>query len=87
MGILFGAKLDIPSNLHLRDTLYDDSDDMHRHADTICALADETHRSAEEIAFVYEEVLTLLKPQARVPDYLPVLVSKRVKDHFRRLRH
>jgi hypothetical protein len=50
------------------------------HANAITALATEIDRPATEVRSVYEHVYRQLKPKARIPDYLPLLVSRRARD-------
>jgi hypothetical protein len=83
MSVHFGSAHIPPIHLHLHDALYVDSQDKQRHLFTIHAIAAEIARPIEEIAALYEEVLTSMKQHARVPDYLPVLVSKKVKQYYR----
>ena len=51
----------------------------------IQALADEFERPFEEIALVYCANLAMLAASASVFDYLPVLVSKRLRSQYARL--
>lgn len=65
------------------DAIYADSHDRQRHLGSMRAIADELHRPIDEIAGLYEEVLAQMRAHARIPDYLPVLVSKKVRQLFR----
>lgn len=65
------------------DSLYTDDHDRERHAGSMRAVAEQIHCQVDEIAGLYEELLTELKAQASVPDYLPVLVSKKVREIYR----
>ncbi|QDZ27097.1 DUF3562 domain-containing protein [Noviherbaspirillum sp. UKPF54] len=64
-------------------TIYTDSHDRQRHRGSMQAIADEMHRPLDEIAELYEEILGQMKATAQIPDYLPVLVSKKVKQMCR----
>lgn len=68
----------------LEPGIYSDSCERQRHLGSMQAIADEIHRPLDEIAELYEEVLRHLKAQAQILDYLPILVSKRVKQSYRR---
>ncbi|NEX62232.1 DUF3562 domain-containing protein [Noviherbaspirillum galbum] len=57
-----------------------------RHVHSIHALAEEIGMPVDEVAAAYEEVLDELSDQAEVTDYLPILVSKRVKRYYRASR-
>ena len=70
--------------LFLHDALYDDPHDRQKHLDAIRHIAGDLARPVEEIAERYEAELTQLKGRARIQDYLSVLVSKRVKQFYRR---
>jgi hypothetical protein len=52
----------------------------------IHAMAEELERPLEEITRVYCEELAQLRSRAKVLDYLPVLVAKRVRSLYRKLR-
>lgn len=54
-----------------------------RHIHSIHALAEEVDLPVHEVAAAYEDVLDELQEQARITDYLPILVSKRVKRFYR----
>lgn len=71
----------LPGILHRSP--YTDNDDRSRHSLYIRALADETHEPIEEIALLYKNVLMHLKAGAKVPDFLPIFVAKKVKQRFR----
>ena len=60
--------------------LYDDETEEKLHRKTIQALVRETGMSAEDVSSLYELVFTRLKHHARIKEYLPILVSKEVKD-------
>ncbi len=65
------------------DTIYTDVQDKEKHRSVIQSIADELDRPMHEIAGMYEEILKDLRTQAVIDDYLPVLVSKRVKQAYR----
>lgn len=54
-----------------------------RHMGCINALCDEVGRPFHEVAALYYRELRQLSERAAVIDYLPVLVSKRVRQHYR----
>ncbi|MEN3294475.1 MAG: hypothetical protein V7642_3728 [Burkholderiales bacterium] len=54
-----------------------------KHLLCIRDIAQETNRSEQEVATVYENVLMDLKLNARVHDFLPIFVAKKVKDRLR----
>lgn len=64
------------------DGIYANGSDKQRHLRAMLAIADEIDRPIEEIAGLYEVVLKDMRAIARIPDYLPILVSKRVKQAF-----
>jgi hypothetical protein len=66
-----------------RESLYADESDRKRHAGSMRAVANDVERPVDEIAQVYESVLEHLKTQARIEDYLPILVSKKVREFYR----
>lgn len=59
------------------------SDSDRRHLHSIHALAEEIDMPVDEVAAAYEDVLDELEDGAQVKDYLPILVSKRVKRLYR----
>jgi hypothetical protein len=63
--------------------LYLNEHDREQHAGSMRAVAEEIHCRVDEIAGLYEELLRQMKERARVFDYLPVLVSKKVKEIYR----
>lgn len=64
------------------DGIYANDNDKQRHLRAMLAIADEIDRPVEEVAGLYEYVLKDMQTIARIPDYLPILVSKRVKQAF-----
>ncbi len=57
--------------------------ERHKHAHVIEQLSKETNRSIREIEPLYIDILSQLRIHARIPDYLTILVSKRVKHILR----
>ena len=74
----------IPSAITLRHQLYLDSRDQIQHLGQIRWLATNLQRPIPEIVSLYENVLEDLRAYARVPDFLPVIVSKKVREHCRK---
>jgi hypothetical protein len=54
-----------------------------RHVAAINTLAADVQRPVEEIHVLYHAELTRLARSATVLDFLPVLVMKRVREHYR----
>ncbi len=67
------------NNVLSRHYLYANIDDMTKHFGVIQSLADDLRCSIPEIAPLYEEVLEELSTDAQVTEYLPILVSKKVR--------
>jgi len=63
--------------------LYEDAVDQNQHARAIQMLAKDLEMSEDEIARLYETTLRSLKHEARIKDYLVILVSRNVKDMIR----
>ena len=61
-----------------------DTTAIRRHAGAVRVLCDELDRPQEEVISVYQRELRRLLEYATVVDYLPVLVSKRVRQLYRR---
>ena len=59
--------------------LYADADDQVRHLRNIETLAKEMDLPVQEIEPLYEDILAHMKLKARIHEYLPILVSKRVR--------
>jgi len=64
------------------EPLYLDFRDRQLHAAIIRTIAEDTERSIGEIEPLYEEVLAHMRSCATVTDYLPILVSKKVKNFY-----
>lgn len=54
-----------------------------RHMAAIRAIAEEIGQPVEEVASLYQEELARLSARAAIADYLPVLVSKRLRQRYR----
>ncbi len=78
------SQMTIPSEIMLRHQLYLDSRDQIAHLNQIQRLANDLQRPIPEIVPLYEDVLEDLRAYARVPDFLPIMVSKKVREHCRR---
>ena len=59
---------------------YANTEERSQHQRIIGRLAVEVHRSVDEIEPLYEDILSHMKQSASVQDYLPILVSRRVKE-------
>jgi alpha/beta superfamily hydrolase len=64
----------------LQPHLYSDANDRMKHFEEIQAIADSLHRPVPDVAQLYEEVLEYLRDRAEIPDFLPVFVSKQVRE-------
>ena len=73
-----------PSEIMLHHQLYLDSRDQIQHVGQIRSLANDLQRPIPEIVSLYEDVLEDLRAYARVPDFLPVIVSKKVRERCRK---
>jgi hypothetical protein len=67
------------SRRSLPKPLYDDANDRGKHMRNVESIAAEMHKAVDEVIPLYEDILAHLKAKAVIPDYLPILVSKRVK--------
>ena len=63
--------------------IYDSEDEAALHDGAITQLASEMHRPADVVRLTYEGVYLRLKSQARVKDFLPVLVARHARDALR----
>jgi hypothetical protein len=61
-------------------TLYEDEAEQRQHFGAIQRLVRDVRSPEEEIRPVYEDVLKEFKSEARIKTYLPILVSKKVKE-------
>jgi hypothetical protein len=59
---------------------YASNEERTRHLHVIDKLAVEVSRSVAEVEPLYEDILAHMKDTARIQDYLPILVSRRVKE-------
>lgn len=62
---------------------FHDEKESERHALEIKLLAQEIGWPIQEVEELYEEIHEHLRARARILDYLPILVSKRVKEIYR----
>jgi len=60
--------------------LYENNTDREQHSRAIQMLAKDLRIPEEEVQLLYETMLCSLKEQARIKDYLAILVSRNVKD-------
>ena len=65
---------------------YADEHDRVKHLHVLERLASELAQPVPEIKLLYEGILTKMQEVARIRDYLPILVSKRIKRAFKELR-
>lgn len=66
-----------------RRSPYFNAEERAKHRLYIKNLAEEVHRPVHEVIPLYEDVLSHYKARARIHDYLPILVSKKVKFCFK----
>lgn len=59
---------------------YSNQEERSKHQHIIGRLAVEVHRSVDEIEPLYEDILSRMKDTASIQDYLPILVSRRIKE-------
>lgn len=71
-----------PTDLAIAGPYLDDQD-RNRHHNVIESIAAETGRSFDDIIGRYEAALSDLGHDARIKDFLPIFVAKRVKEQFR----
>ena len=74
-------RMTIPTEIMLRHQLYLDRRDQITHLNQMQRLATDLQRPIPEIVSLYEDVLANLRAYARVPDFLPIIVSKKVREH------
>jgi hypothetical protein len=65
------------------ERLPESSAEILRHQASIRTMAEEFNRPLEEVAYFYREELARLRSRAAIADYLPVLVSKKIREHYR----
>lgn len=73
-----------PAEIMLRNQLYLDGKDQRKHLNQIRSLAHDLQRPIQEIVPLYENLLEELRRYARIPDFLPVIVSKKVRECCRK---
>lgn len=59
--------------------VYTSSAERTKHYRFIESIAELAHRPVPAIAPLYEEILAEMKSKAQIPDFLPIFVSKRVR--------
>jgi Protein of unknown function (DUF3562) len=59
--------------------LYDDEIERRLHHSAMKVLSDHAGLSADKVERLYEIVLDRLKREAKIKDFLPILVSRRVR--------
>jgi hypothetical protein len=62
---------------------YEDEEERRRHSSAMRNLVKDEGMDEEEITRVYEEVLMEYKKDATIDIFLPIIVSKKVKDLLR----
>lgn len=77
-------RMTMPAEIMLRHQLYLDSRDQIAHLNQMQRLANDLQRPIPEIVPLYEDVLENLRAYAQIPDFLPVMVSKKVRERYRR---
>lgn len=70
----------------LDNCAYIDAQQRMQHLRCIEIISEKLHRPAEEVAPLYEEVLTEFAQQAVIHDYLTIFTSKKVSLIFSRAR-
>lgn len=78
------VRTDLENLVQPDSAMHMDSHEWQRHVGCMQAIANDMQRPVHEIAELYHEVLMHLKASARISDYLPILVSKRVKQIYSR---
>jgi hypothetical protein len=73
----------IDSFILANETLYEDTSERARHVSVVKSLAKDMDEPVDEVAQTYETLLEQYKQNAQILDYLPVLVSKKVKEFYR----
>ena len=64
-------------------SLYEDEEERQRHSSAMRNLVKDEGMSEEDITRVYEKVLMEYKKDATIDIFLPIIVSKKVKDLLR----
>lgn len=78
------SSLRVPQKLH--EYLYENSHDLQRHLRSMVSIAEDCAQPLDEVAPLYETVLAQLAFHARIRDFLPVLVSKKIKEIYKKQR-
>jgi len=60
--------------------LYQDETEQKQHCSAIQSLVRNVNSSEEEIRLLYEDILKEFKSEATIKTFLPILVSKKVKE-------
>ena len=76
-----------PAGAFFLPVTYVDEHDRVKHLHVLERLANELARPVTEIKLLYEDILTHMQEVARIRDYLPILVSKRIKRMFKEPRN
>lgn len=63
--------------------LYDDEADRKKHMAYMTSIAEEKHKDISEVVPFYEHILSDLRGQALVHDYLNIFVAKRVLEQLK----
>lgn len=67
----------------MESRLYEDEEERRRHSSAMRNLVKDEGMDEEDITRVYEEVLMEYKMDATIDIFLPIIVSKKVKDLLR----
>ena len=63
--------------------VYSGQYEKQRHQHAIQAIAADLQLPIEEVAARYEAILMKLSVKAKVKDYLPVLIAKQIRRHYK----
>jgi hypothetical protein len=74
---------DVMNHRLFSDALYADQQEHKWHTGSMLAIAEETGRPLQTVTDLYENLLRDLKARARITDYLPILISKKIKEIYR----
>jgi hypothetical protein len=64
-------------------SLYDDEADRNKHMAYMTSIAAEKQKDIAEVTPFYERILSDLRGQAKVHDFLNIFVAKRVTEHLK----
>ncbi len=70
----------------MKTDLYETAVEATAHEDAIASLVEETHLPEEVVRQAYEHELVLLKPGARVKDYLLLFTVRKTREALRYAR-